>query len=503
VLSLWSLPSGRGGGRRRGRSVRRGLLIVAAVCLLTACSADPEQRATSPWETAALTTRHFEVRLSTGTRWAPCPEPVMDRLSPVRCAEPPPTANSVATAEASTGSPSASASGAPAGPSRGDGVPPRRLARFGRVSLATAGDSESLDQAVRSLRAAASRTPGDSALLNDLAAAYYVRAQETGAATDLVHALGAVERAAALAPNDPVVAFNRALILDRLQVLDAARDAWERCLRLDPASEWGREAQRRRAALPTPGERPPAESVRTEDDPQTAREGPPEAVVGQRAEPADEWRRRWESLARLRARSALSQRYTVLMDGVSIALGLGEPEAALALIDDVVALAERSAAPAPLTAAYLKRAEVRRSAGRDGGLDDLDRAGAALERVDAEEKPLRRALVQVERARWMMEASPWRARLLLEASVTEMEQADLVLPAARVELARALGRTGDAAGAREQLAEALSELDRQRRAACDEIERLSLADEAAAARRVLEELSLEGGASSGTGSPTR
>ena len=106
-----------------------------------------------------------------------------------------------------------------------------------------------LDWALARLQAVLLEDPRAGTLWSDLAATYYVRAQEGEDPVDLVHALGAIEEARRWLPNDPVVLFNRALVLDRLNLLEEAEASWLRYLRVDSTSDWGHEARRRLDSL--------------------------------------------------------------------------------------------------------------------------------------------------------------------------------------------------------------------------------------------------------------
>jgi CHAT domain-containing protein len=78
---------------------------------------------------------------------------------------------------------------------------------------------------------------------NDLAAARYALATGEKRPSQLPQALADVDRALHLAPKSAEAHFNRALILEAMGLYDAAREAWERYLALDPASEWSNEAR--------------------------------------------------------------------------------------------------------------------------------------------------------------------------------------------------------------------------------------------------------------------
>jgi tetratricopeptide (TPR) repeat protein len=64
-------------------------------------------------------------------------------------------------------------------------------------------------------------------------------------AEDLLRGLDAAQTALNLTPDLPTAAFNRALALERLGLREAAIDAWESYRRVDPSSDWGREAASR------------------------------------------------------------------------------------------------------------------------------------------------------------------------------------------------------------------------------------------------------------------
>ncbi len=97
------------------------------------------------------------------------------------------------------------------------------------------------------------------ALLNDLVAAYY---------TDLLRndALGVQARAVEAAKaaweleKTPEIAWNRALIMESLHIRETAQEAWRDYLKLDPVSDWSKEAKKRleRVSQPTEAERWPA-----------------------------------------------------------------------------------------------------------------------------------------------------------------------------------------------------------------------------------------------------
>ena len=90
---------------------------------------------------------------------------------------------------------------------------------------------------------------------SDLAAAYLDRgSSEGGSGLDLLRALRSASTSTRLDPTLPAAWFNLALSSEATGLFLQAREAWDRYLEIDPASEWSEEARRRRAAsaLPLP-----------------------------------------------------------------------------------------------------------------------------------------------------------------------------------------------------------------------------------------------------------
>ncbi|HJQ40909.1 MAG TPA: zf-HC2 domain-containing protein, partial [Thermoanaerobaculia bacterium] len=78
---------------------------------------------------------------------------------------------------------------------------------------------------------------------NDLAAARYAAAANDKRPSQLPQALADADHAIRLSPNAAEAHFNRALIIEAMGLQQAARDAWQRYLALDPSSEWSNEAR--------------------------------------------------------------------------------------------------------------------------------------------------------------------------------------------------------------------------------------------------------------------
>ncbi len=76
---------------------------------------------------------------------------------------------------------------------------------------------------------------------NDLAAAYYVRAQRGSRPADLVRALEAVEQSLEITEL-PAARFNQGLICNALEARKCAIEAWSTYRKLDPDSAWSEEA---------------------------------------------------------------------------------------------------------------------------------------------------------------------------------------------------------------------------------------------------------------------
>jgi CHAT domain-containing protein len=161
------------------------------------------------------------------------------------------------------------------GPPRGDAAPPPGRQRDARYlaaatallarSMSAGASPEALtdratalllldrtEEAIEALEDATSEDPLSAPAWSDLAATYVARFSAGGPATDLPRALDAVERALALSPG-PEALFNRAVVLERLNLTEAATGAWDDYLRLDrsgdPSSGWIAEARGRRDLL--------------------------------------------------------------------------------------------------------------------------------------------------------------------------------------------------------------------------------------------------------------
>ncbi len=99
------------------------------------------------------------------------------------------------------------------------------------------------DAAVEALRRALELQPDSSALMTDLATAYFQRAQQEDRKDDLGAAYEYLSRALRLHPDDPIALFNRALVAEHQFLYQQALDDWEHYLRVDPGSPWAEEGR--------------------------------------------------------------------------------------------------------------------------------------------------------------------------------------------------------------------------------------------------------------------
>jgi len=91
--------------------------------------------------------------------------------------------------------------------------------------------------------------PVTAELLTDTASAYYQRGLATGSQVDRSTALDELARADKLAPTDPVVLFNEAIVMeDRGQMMNAV-EVWNRYITVERDAKWREEGKRKLAAL--------------------------------------------------------------------------------------------------------------------------------------------------------------------------------------------------------------------------------------------------------------
>jgi tetratricopeptide (TPR) repeat protein len=108
---------------------------------------------------------------------------------------------------------------------------------------------ERYDSAIDILDRLLAAGPVTASLLLDDGTAYYVRGTATGSENDRATALDNLRRADELAPNDSVVLFNEAIVMeDRGQVMNAV-ETWNRYLKFERDPRWQNEGRQRLQAL--------------------------------------------------------------------------------------------------------------------------------------------------------------------------------------------------------------------------------------------------------------
>jgi CHAT domain-containing protein/Flp pilus assembly protein TadD len=124
------------------------------------------------------------------------------------------------------------------------------------------------DASVETLESVLMQQRQDPRVAADLGTARLARAGALDAPEDLPRALEAIEQALTLDPNLAEAWFTKAIVLERLQIRQQAREAWTTYLQLDPDSGWSAEARRRLAALDSSSKlRPWSEIERALRDP--------------------------------------------------------------------------------------------------------------------------------------------------------------------------------------------------------------------------------------------
>lgn len=219
---------------------------------------------------------------------------------------------------------------------------------------------------------------------SDLAAARYAAASDLGRAALYPQALAATDASLRLDTGLPEALFNRALILERMGLVEEARSAWGRYLAVDPSSRWAEEARTHLRELPAATtssrferDRPLLESAAVRGDAGTVRALVAEHAARARAFAEAEYLGRWGE-AVLQQNDAESARWLTIARAIGAALA-HDPDDTL-LRDAVRAI---DAAPQASRAA-LASAHAAYRAGRiaysrqelDQALSELDRAAA-------------------------------------------------------------------------------------------------------------------------------
>ncbi|WP_263358515.1 CHAT domain-containing protein [Acidicapsa ligni] len=108
---------------------------------------------------------------------------------------------------------------------------------------------ERYDAAADTLDRLLANGPVTTELLTDAASAYYQRGLVSGSESDRSTALDYMRRADELAPTDPVVLFNEAIVMeDRGQMMNAV-EVWNRYITVERDAHWAAEGRRKLAAL--------------------------------------------------------------------------------------------------------------------------------------------------------------------------------------------------------------------------------------------------------------
>ena len=108
---------------------------------------------------------------------------------------------------------------------------------------------ERYDSATDVLDRLVAQGPVTAELLTDAASAYYQRGLVSGSELDRSTALDYLRRADEMAPTDPVILFNEAIVMeDRGQMMNAV-EVWNRYITVERDSKWAAEGKRKLAAL--------------------------------------------------------------------------------------------------------------------------------------------------------------------------------------------------------------------------------------------------------------
>jgi CHAT domain-containing protein len=90
----------------------------------------------------------------------------------------------------------------------------------------------------------------DPLLLSDLAAAYLVKGDKESSFSDLIHALSITEQVISTEPKLAAAHYNRALVLEKIHLLNGAHEAWKVYLELEETAEWAEKVKAHLIELP-------------------------------------------------------------------------------------------------------------------------------------------------------------------------------------------------------------------------------------------------------------
>ena len=105
------------------------------------------------------------------------------------------------------------------------------------------------DQAVSKLAPLEDQTQS-TALLLDLATAYFQRGQKPDSPADKEHAIAILKRITSISPNNLEALFNLGIAYTDIRSWDDASDTWQKYLKLDRDSHWANEANQRLQQIP-------------------------------------------------------------------------------------------------------------------------------------------------------------------------------------------------------------------------------------------------------------
>src|SRR5579872_2645839 len=100
-----------------------------------------------------------------------------------------------------------------------------------------------VESAISLLERATIVSPVDLGVLNDLSVVYLEKANTRPGSFYLLRALSTLDRASKLYPSNLEIAFNRAVVLERLSLSVQSQLAWRHYLSLDPGSKWSKDAR--------------------------------------------------------------------------------------------------------------------------------------------------------------------------------------------------------------------------------------------------------------------
>lgn len=99
------------------------------------------------------------------------------------------------------------------------------------------------DEAIEVLEKASIKQPDNVYILNDLSAAYVASHEKTTKPMNLIQALSTIDKAFNLNSSLEEIRFNKALILEKLNLSPTAYDEWQEYLKLEKNSDWAKEAK--------------------------------------------------------------------------------------------------------------------------------------------------------------------------------------------------------------------------------------------------------------------